>query len=70
MNKDAIDVVSHTVAQALGARGITVNTVSPGVTDTDMGAWVYSAAGLEENIVSTIALGRLGLPADISPRGE
>ena len=31
-----------------------------------MGAWVHSAAGLEENIVSTIALGRLGLPADIA----
>jgi hypothetical protein len=27
---------------------------------------VHSAAGLEENIVSTIALGRLGLPADIA----
>jgi 3-oxoacyl-[acyl-carrier protein] reductase len=66
MNKDAIDVVSHTVAQALGARGITVNTVSPGVTDTDMGAWVHSAAGLEEQIVSTIALGRLGVPTDIA----
>jgi 3-oxoacyl-[acyl-carrier protein] reductase len=66
MNKDAIEVLGHTLAQALGARGITVNTVSPGVTNTDMGAWVPSAAGLEENIVSTIALGRLGLPADIA----
>jgi 3-oxoacyl-[acyl-carrier protein] reductase len=66
MNKAAIEALSHTLAQALGARNITVNTVSPGVTDTDMGAWVHSAAGLEENIVSTIALGRLGQPADIA----
>jgi 3-oxoacyl-[acyl-carrier protein] reductase len=38
MGKGALDVLSHTLAQALGPRGITVNTVSPGVIDTDTGA--------------------------------
>jgi len=59
-------VLGHTLAQALGARGITVNTVSPGVIDTDMGAWVHSAEWLEETIVSRIALGRLGSADDIA----
>jgi 3-oxoacyl-[acyl-carrier protein] reductase len=66
MNKAAMEALSRTLAQALGKRGITVNTVAPGVIETDMGAWVHSAPGLEENIVSTIALGRLGQPADIA----
>ena len=66
MAKGAIEVLSHTLAQALGGRGITVNTVTPGVTDTDMGAWVHSAPGIEDGVVSTIALGRLGQPDDIA----
>jgi NAD(P)-dependent dehydrogenase (short-subunit alcohol dehydrogenase family) len=66
MNKAAIEALGLTLAQALGARGITVNNVAPGVTETDMGAWVDSAPGLRENIVATIALGRLGQPADIA----
>ena len=66
MNKAAIQALTHTLAQALGARGITVNAVAPGVIETDMGAWVHSAPGLAENIVGTIALGRLGQPDDIA----
>ncbi len=66
MNKGAIEVLTRTLAQALGARGITVNAVSPGVVDTDMGAWVHSSPELEAAIVSTVALGRIGLPDDIA----
>jgi 3-oxoacyl-[acyl-carrier protein] reductase len=66
MNKVSLHALTLTLAQALGSRGITVNTVTPGVIDTDMGAWVRSAPGLEENTVATIALGRLGQPADIA----
>jgi 3-oxoacyl-[acyl-carrier protein] reductase len=66
MNKGAIEVLGHTLAQAVGARGITVNTVAPGVTETDMGAWVDGAPGIRESVVSTIALGRLGVVADIA----
>jgi 3-oxoacyl-[acyl-carrier protein] reductase len=66
MNKGALEVMSHTLAQALGGRGITVNTVSPGVVETDMGAWVHSSPELEAGVTSSIALGRLGQPADIA----
>jgi 3-oxoacyl-[acyl-carrier protein] reductase len=66
MAKGAIEVLTTTLAQALGARGITVNTVTPGVVDTDMGAWVHTAPQIEAAVVSTIALGRIGQPDDIA----
>ena len=66
MGKGAIDVLSRTLAQALGPRGITVNTVTPGVIDTDTGAWMHSSAEVEAAIVSATALGRVGQPADVA----
>ncbi|MGP4105129.1 SDR family oxidoreductase [Nonomuraea sp. KM90] len=66
MTKGAIEVMSHTLAQALGSRGITVNTVSPGVVNTDMGSWIHSAPGIEEAVVHNIAMGRVGQPNDIA----
>jgi hypothetical protein len=36
MTKGAVNVMTQTLANALGARGITVNAVAPGPTDTDM----------------------------------
>jgi 3-oxoacyl-[acyl-carrier protein] reductase len=66
MNKGAIEVMSHTLAQALGVRGITVNTVAPGVVDTDMGSWVHSSPEIESTVRSTVALGRIGHPAEVA----
>jgi 3-oxoacyl-[acyl-carrier protein] reductase len=66
MGKGAIDVLSRTLAQALGPRGITVNTVTPGVIDTDTGAWMHASAEVEAAIVSATALGRAGQPADVA----
>jgi len=66
MNKAAIETMGHTLANLLGPRRITVNNVAAGVVDTDMGSWVRSAPGLEENVVSSIAMGRLGSPEDIA----
>jgi 3-oxoacyl-[acyl-carrier protein] reductase len=66
MNKGAIEVLSHTLAQQLAARRITVNVVTPGVVDTDMGSWARASEEIEAGVVSSIALGRLGQPADIA----
>jgi 3-oxoacyl-[acyl-carrier protein] reductase len=66
MNKGAIEVLSYTLAQHLAGRRITVNAVTPGVVETDMGSWVHGSAEIETGVVSTIALGRLGQPADIA----
>ena len=66
MNKAALQTMTHTLANLLGARRITVNSVAAGTLDTDMGSWVRSAPGLEASVVSTIAFGRLGTPDDIA----
>lgn len=65
MSKGAIDVMGRVLANsALGDRGITVNTIAPGLTDTDMTQW------LDEDVVAAVsrftALGRVGTPADIA----
>ncbi|WP_189881056.1 SDR family NAD(P)-dependent oxidoreductase, partial [Streptomyces viridiviolaceus] len=58
--------LSPSLANQLGRRGITVNTVEPGVVLTDMTAgWTgvpEAMAGLE----SITALGRIGEPEDIA----
>jgi 3-oxoacyl-[acyl-carrier protein] reductase len=55
---------SKSLAKEIGARGITVNVVSPGFIDTDM------TQALDENqrtaISSNIPLNRLGQPAEIA----
>src|SRR5215831_5402101 len=59
-------VLSRTLAQQLGPRGITVNSVAAGVVDTDMGAWVDSGPDLRAQVSSTVALGRIGHAGDIA----
>jgi 3-oxoacyl-[acyl-carrier protein] reductase len=66
MGKGAIDVFSRTLAQQLGPRGITVNSVSAGVVDTDTAAWLDSSPEMRAQVSSTIALGRIGQAADIA----
>jgi 3-oxoacyl-[acyl-carrier protein] reductase len=64
MTKGAVDVMGRVLANSLGDRGITVNTVAPGMTDTDM------SESIDEDVAAAIgrftALGRLGAPADIA----
>jgi 3-oxoacyl-[acyl-carrier protein] reductase len=64
-SKAALEQFSKVAAYELGPRGITVNTVSPGATDTDLLRASNSPAELEEASALT-ALGRLGTPADIA----
>jgi 3-oxoacyl-[acyl-carrier protein] reductase len=62
-SKAAIEMFSNCLAKELGARGITVNTIAPGLTDTD--GMVLN----EEQVNGLIAqtpLGRLGQPEDIA----
>ena len=63
-SKAAIEQFTRALARELGARQITVNTVSPGFTDTEM------FAGLPQPFISTAAartpLGRVGRPEDVA----
>ncbi|MEU4704148.1 SDR family NAD(P)-dependent oxidoreductase [Nonomuraea dietziae] len=65
MTKGALNVLGRSLAQSLGARGITVNTVSPGITETDMNAWLRDSPEAAERVAGMIALGRHGQPADV-----
>ncbi|WP_306461943.1 SDR family NAD(P)-dependent oxidoreductase [Spongiactinospora gelatinilytica] len=64
MTKGALNVLTHTLAAALGSRDITVNSVAPGVIETDM-----NAALTEEHLAAARAAStfkRLGTPDDIA----
>lgn len=66
MTKGALNVLGRSLANTLGARGITVNTVSPGITRTDMNTWLEELPGAREGVANIVALGRVGEPDDIA----
>ncbi|MCO6006953.1 SDR family oxidoreductase [Actinoallomurus purpureus] len=66
LTKGAVDVLGRTLAAELGARGITVNTVAPGVVETDSTAALLAAPGGKEAAAARSAFGRVGLPEDIA----
>jgi 3-oxoacyl-[acyl-carrier protein] reductase len=64
-SKAAVEQLIRVAAKELGPRGITVNAVSPGPTDTDL---LRGAVGDEAVAAAAqlIPLGRLGRPADVA----
>ncbi|MEU9088400.1 SDR family oxidoreductase [Streptomyces sp. NPDC048357] len=65
--KGALDTLTLNLAKALGPRGITVNSVAPGIVDTDVNAgWLRGNAEAEAHAASLAALGRVGRPQDIA----
>jgi 3-oxoacyl-[acyl-carrier protein] reductase len=65
MTKGALNVLTHTLAQELGPRGITVNAVAPGVVDTDITSWLADPT-MRKQATEWSIFGRLGAPADIA----
>ncbi len=63
--KGAVDQITRVLAKELGQRGITVNAVSPGPTDTELFREGKSPADIDRLARST-ALGRIGRPEDIA----
>lgn len=64
--KGGIEVLTRYIAKELGPRGITVNTIAPGVIETDFGGGAArDNPEVNKMLASTIALGRAGLPDDI-----
>ncbi|MFF4545323.1 glucose 1-dehydrogenase [Streptomyces sp. NPDC001435] len=67
MTKAALDVFTRDLSKELGSRGITVNSVAPGIIDTDMNArWLRASDEAKEGAAARSALGRVGMPADIA----
>jgi 3-oxoacyl-[acyl-carrier protein] reductase len=63
-SKAAIEQFSRSLSKDLGPRGITVNVVLPGVTETDLTANMPSEN--KQHMRSQTSLGRLGKPEDIA----
>ncbi|MGW7406243.1 SDR family oxidoreductase [Streptomyces sp. NPDC054833] len=67
MTKAALDVFTRDLSKELGSRGITVNSVAPGIIDTDMNArWLRASDEARAGAAARSALGRVGMPADIA----
>lgn len=66
MSKAAINSFSLSLAAGLGSRGISVNAVAPGATDTAFIETVTSNPAWLASIVGGTAMGRLGQPRDIA----
>lgn len=60
--KSALAAFVQGLAREVGSRGITVNLVKPGATDTDMNP----ADGRNAGFVASIPLGRFGQPTEIA----
>lgn len=65
MLKAPVDNLTKSLAVELGARGITVNAVAPGVIATDMAEFLGSPEG-QEFAKSKQALKRIGQPEDVA----
>jgi NAD(P)-dependent dehydrogenase (short-subunit alcohol dehydrogenase family) len=64
-SKGAIEVLTLTLAQTLGSRGITVNAVSPGTVETDIHPWMADPAA-KARAAGFSVFNRVGQPADIA----
>ncbi|WP_242128965.1 SDR family oxidoreductase [Sphingobium sp. Sx8-8] len=64
--KAGTDHLVRSVANQFGERGIRVNSISPGVTETPMTAGAQAVPGLMDAFLESYPLGRYGTPEDIA----
>jgi 3-oxoacyl-[acyl-carrier protein] reductase len=62
-SKAAVEQFSNCLAKELGARGVTVNTLAPGLTDTD---GMVLGPEQVQGLIAQTPLGRLGRPEDVA----
>lgn len=65
-SKAGLETAFRAIAVELAERDITVNTVRPGVIDTDINADWINEPGARDAVASTAALGRVGQPEDVA----
>jgi NAD(P)-dependent dehydrogenase (short-subunit alcohol dehydrogenase family) len=65
MTKGAVNVLTLALAKELGPRGITVNSVAPGIVETEMNGWLADPAAARQ-AASYSVFDRVGQPGDIA----
>lgn len=65
--KGAVDTITQVLASELGPRKIRVNSINPGMVETE-GAHAVGVIGsdLQKNVEATAPLGRIGQPEDVA----
>ncbi|MFZ7101422.1 MAG: SDR family NAD(P)-dependent oxidoreductase [Peptococcaceae bacterium] len=63
--KGAIEVMTRYMAKELGPRRIRVNTVAPGIIDTDFHHGTFDTPEIKAKVGTQTALGKIGEPDDI-----
>jgi len=66
VSKAAVEALAPTLANELGHRGITVNTVAPGPIRTDMTEPMLAIPEAAAGLTAMTALGRIGEPEDVA----
>lgn len=64
-SKLAIEALTLNISAEMGAHGIRVNCIHPGLTDTPMVNWVMQNAEILPQVLAQISLGRPGQPREI-----
>jgi NAD(P)-dependent dehydrogenase (short-subunit alcohol dehydrogenase family) len=66
MTKAALTTLGRNLANEVGPRGITVNTVNPGPTRTDRTAFLFDQPQAAAMVSAGQAIERIGMPTDIA----
>ena len=67
-SKAAVEGITHVLAKELGPKNIRVNSINPGVVDTEgVQALGIPGSDFEKQAIAQTPLGRVGLPRDIAP---
>lgn len=65
-SKAGLEAALRAVAPDLAKRGITVNSVAPGIIDTDINSDWIDLPGARDDAAQMSALGRIGAPEDVA----
>ena len=66
--KGAVDAVTRVLSKELGPKKIRVNSINPGVVETEgFHAAGFAGSDFEKNSIAKTPLGRIGRPSDIAP---
>jgi NAD(P)-dependent dehydrogenase (short-subunit alcohol dehydrogenase family) len=65
-SKAAIDMLVRTTADELGMSGVRVNSVCPGLVDTEIAAGLFATDAVHEDYLQCMPVGRTGEPDDIA----